>query len=238
MKYNKVTFIPFTKSAELVGTEPIPSIKLVPEWYKNITPLINGSKKLSFLPGTGSPNITIKKCVPFLDAITIGYMAVLEDDILVEKLNGFPYLSWRSSKEVLITNHALEQYDGIPIPKEYSTAIFKWNNNWTIELPKGYSAYFTHPNNRFDLPFTTLSGVVDCDAYNVPVQFPFMIRDDFEGIVKAGTPICQIILFKREAWKSSKEIFNNEKSYVNQRLFNRIFISAYKKLFWSKKTYE
>ena len=25
---------------------------------------------------------------------------------------------------------------------------------WTIEAPEGYSLLFTHPVNRFDLPFT------------------------------------------------------------------------------------
>ena len=41
----------------------------------------------------------------------------------------------------------------------------KFHNLWTIEAPKGYALYFTHPANRFDLPITTLSGLVDCDRY-------------------------------------------------------------------------
>lgn len=238
MKYKKINFFPSIKTAEIAGIEPKPSIKFLPDWYKDIPPLINDAKKLSFLPGSGSPNVTIKKCIPFLDAMTIGYMAVLEDDILVEKLNGFPYISWRANQEVLITDHAVEQYNGIPIPEGYSSAVFKWNNNWTIELPAGYSAFFTHPNNRLDLPFYTLSGVVDCDQYNVPVQFPFIIKDSFNGIIKSGTPICQIIPFKRESWKSVRDKHNQEKGYLNQRIFNRTFISSYKKNYWSKKSFE
>jgi hypothetical protein len=44
--------------------------------------------------------------------------------------------------------------------------LIKFHNLWIIEAPDGYAVLFTHPFNRFDLPFTTLTGLVDCDRYH------------------------------------------------------------------------
>ena len=43
--------------------------------------------------------------------------------------------------------------------------IIKFNNFWTVEPPPGYSLLVTHPMNRPELPFTTLTGLVDADRY-------------------------------------------------------------------------
>ena len=51
--------------------------------------------------------------------------------------------------------------------------VLKFNNFWTIETPPGYSMLITHPFNRPDLPFTTLTGLVDCDRYSETfINFP------------------------------------------------------------------
>jgi len=44
---------------------------------------------------------------------------------------------------------------------------------------------FTHPANRFDLPFTTLTGLVDCDLYHDNwVHFPAHWHDtNFSGVL-------------------------------------------------------
>jgi hypothetical protein len=47
-----------------------------------------------------------------------------------------------------------------------------------------------------------MEGVVDTDTYNAPVNFPFVLKNvNFEGLIPAGTPIAQVIPFKREEWK-------------------------------------
>ena len=38
---------------------------------------------------------------------------------------------------------------------------FAWWADWAVELPEGYSALYTHPLNRFELPFLTTSGIVE-----------------------------------------------------------------------------
>lgn len=80
--------------------------------------------------------------------------------------------------------------------------IVKFINFWTIEAPPDYSLLFTHPVNRRDLPFTTLTGLVACDAFHdTPVHFPAYWHDvDFNGVLPRGTPFVQCLPVKREGW--------------------------------------
>jgi hypothetical protein len=54
------------------------------------------------------------------------------------------------------------------------------------------------PLNRPDPRFQCLAGVVDCDGYFEYVNFPFTFNQpNFHGILPAGTPLVQVIPFKR-----------------------------------------
>ena len=90
--------------------------------------------------------------------------------------------------------------------------IIKFNNFWTIEAPPGYSLLFTHPVNRTDLPFTTLTGLVDCDTFNdSPVNFPARWHDTgFNGVLPKGTPVAQCLPVKRESWAGRFEVLSGE----------------------------
>jgi hypothetical protein len=240
MKNNKkyIKFKPETKYAEDTMDEPNAAIKHIPEWYKKIPKYIGGQVDLKFPIGKESPNVTIKRCIPFLDAMTSGYMAYLAEDVFVDiNEDGSPLLRWRTDREI-ISEHDVEQFDKLHIPKEYHRVVAKWSNHFGITLPKGYSMLFSHPNNRLDLPFFTFSGIVDCDNYNNPVQFPFILKKDFKGIIEAGTPICQMIPIKRDLWKSEKYKFDMVDSYKRTTKFLSTFIGSYKKNYWSKKSYE
>ena len=132
----------------------------------------------------------------------------------------------------------LDQWNGLHIPDNCHNFVYKWENNFIIKTPKKYSTLFTHPHNRFDLPFYTLSGVVDTDRYVGPVQFPFFIKNNFTGVIKAGTPLAQMTFFKRERW--FRKIYKDKKEYLKKMQFK--FLSTidrpYKNLFWEKKEYE
>ena len=69
--------------------------------------------------------------------------------------------------------------------------------------------FFTHPVNRFDLPFTTLSGLVDCDRYQDNwVHFPAHWHDkNFTGVLPRGTPVAQCVPVKREKWVAETAAF-------------------------------
>jgi len=88
--------------------------------------------------------------------------------------------------------------------------------------------------------FTILPGIVDTDTYSAPVNFPMVINDpNFEGLISQGTPIAQVIPFKREDWQmeigSEKELI--EQNSVTQKLQTKFF-DRYKQMFWSRKEYK
>jgi hypothetical protein len=58
----------------------------------------------------------------------------------------------------------------------------------------------THPVNRADLPFTTVTGLVDSDRYvDSLVHFPARWNDPgFNGVLPKGTPVAQCLAIKRE----------------------------------------
>ena len=66
----------------------------------------------------------------------------------------------------------------------------------------------THPLNRYDLPFITSSGIVD-ETVSWAGTFSFWVKENFEGIIPYGTPMAQIIPFKRDSWEA---ILDNTKA--------------------------
>jgi len=230
-----ITFIPHSIDADLIANYPKPSKNFIPEWYKKMPRLENGVKKMSFPVNYKAPNLTVKTCVPFLESITNGYMVYLSDDIFIEQVDRHPQMRWHT-QEQLISNHGKSQFplENIAFSENFYEIPFKFNYRWQINVPKGYSILFSHPHNRIDLPFYTFSGFVNCDSYNMPVQFPFILQKGFEGIIEAGTPISQLTIIKNESWESKIEKYNLDEVYKKERNFHKSIHGAYKKYFWKK----
>lgn len=208
-----------------------PAKKFFPEWLKNIDRFYDGSNKIKILGW--SSNVGVKYCNPFTDTFTSGYMLSLHCDVLVEKDQGNQKISWRHEL-VPVTTREFNLIKDIPSPKNFGQFEYAWELFYRIKLPKGYSALFTHPLNRLDLPFFTASGIVDADYGMGGGGVSFCIDKDFEGAIPAGTPIVQIFPFKRDNWKS--EYLKNAKEIVwNPR---KNISGWYRKNVWKRKVYE
>jgi hypothetical protein len=94
----------------------------------------------------------------------------------------------------------------LPVPSGFSTQGYAWVTKNVFEIPDGYSALLTHPLNRYDLPFLTLTAIVDGGMVLHNGSVPMFLRENFEGTIKAGTPIIQIVLFKTEDWQSEVDL--------------------------------
>ena len=225
--------ITFTNVLGLDFFPPKPAVKEVPEWYKNTEEYLrNQGKKIT---NDGNTPHTIKKCMPVFDAITAGYILYTQVDVQVTQQDGLPYYNW--SSQGAISFHPIEQ---APLHPARNEAPYpKWNNPYAIKTPPGYSVLFTKPMHRQSV-FTILDGVVDTDTYKSPVNFPFVLNDvKWEGIIPAGTPMAQVIPFKRESWEhkigSDKEVI--EQNMVTAKL-KTLFFNSYKRQFWNRKEYK
>ena len=215
-----------------------PSSEFIPEWYRKSGSQVTGANSELFLGEPSATNSTYKKCTPFFDAITAGYMMYLTADIeVIKKENNMPYIMWRPERKI-ITEHSLEQWEGLPCPDGYSPFVYKWYNQFNIKLPKDYSLMFLSPINRFDLPFLTITGIVDCDMWTGSVHFPFFIKNSFTGIIEKGTPITQIVPIKREYWKREYGKYDAENVFLNQQKVFSTIKRSYKKNYWHKKEYK
>jgi hypothetical protein len=217
---------------------PKPASECLPDWYKIQQPYTNNNIR------SEKKTATIKKCIPVFDAITSGYIIFTCMDIKVSSNENVPYYEWASSfnkgstMDPAIEFHENKQADQHALLQNLSF-IPKFTNPWSIQTPKGYSVLFTTPMHR-DLPFQILPGIVDTDRYAAQINFPFFLKDpNWTGIIPAGTPIVQVIPFKRESWKKS---FGGEKE--KQKVLKSLntiipfFYNAYKNIFWVKKSFK
>lgn len=238
-----MTFVPAGSKDKDDGLiPPIESYKVLPDWYKDLAKYKAGtSHSLRYLNpindrGSDGSDVSTKLCVPFMDAMTAGYMYLLEDDVHVSIGEyGLPEISWESHRYIMDSRPTLDQ----PVPTGCHPIQVGVKMNWYYESEPGYSVLITHPLNRHDLPFVVPSGIVDSDIWGLPVFIPFFIKKDFEGTIKKGTPIFQIIPIKREPWELEidKSEEAREKHKVKEEARRSHITAHYRKATWQKKIY-
>jgi len=214
----------------------VSSKTLIPDWYKNANRFKN-NQMMNY--EHGGINSTFKLCTPFLESMMLGYMITLPTDILVEQKDGSSLITWNPLPYNPVEIRSYDAHDGVPVPAGHDLTNFVWKIPVAFKVPRGYSLLFTHPFNRFDLPFTTLNAVID-GGYAVPVNgnVPFYLKNDFAGIIEKGTPIAQIVPFKIDNWKSKYLDGLAEEADDNNYLGSTKIFGWYKKNWWHKKYFE
>lgn len=213
--------------------QPTPIKKMLPEWYRQ--------SEMDFVdPRTGQESAGLKRCIPFLDAMLTGYALVTPVDIFVSKNDdGTLKIGWNSSDVFsdFISERPKALGEKMPRPEGHYPNHLAFNGFWGFKTPKGYSLLVTHPFNRHDLPWTITSGIIDADQYSTSGNIPFFIKENFVGMIPAGTPFAQLVPIKRETWTSIK----NDKGIVYleelQGSVVRLPGKSYKKLFWKRKDF-
>lgn len=231
--FRKKTVLRYEPVLEIYPDVITSAKKHIPEWYKKIPKWENNE---IFTVKTGLQK-TIKQCIPFLDSLTTGYMITLPYDIYVKNNMGTPFVTWNSAEFPPKWRDRVADLNLVPMghyPIEYT-----WQPAVALTVPIGYSMLFTHPLNRYDLPFTTLSGVIDGGLImNHKGSIPFYIKKDFEGIIPQGTPIMQIIPFMQQSWSSKITKGLIKAGLIHNAKSTSILSGWYKKTFWIRKKYD
>jgi len=236
----------FTSPLEGIIDPPKPSLLTIPESYKNLSKRIDEKDPLAK---------SVKACIPFLDALTVGYIISFPVDfcftVQEEKNNKgevrhhvqgyvhsdmpeeyFKYFEIQTHEEKQMPPSLRSSYRTIDI-------IFKILSPWHIKTPSGYSCIFTNPFNR-NTPFKIIDGIVDTDSFPLTINFPaFWTKDPSvkETVIKKGTPLALVIPFKRQQWKMKtikKEVNLPQIKFKYASLLK----DNYKKLFWNKKSFK
>jgi hypothetical protein len=229
----KVKWIPQNEFASKFIDPPKPAKNYMPDWYKKLPPFSTGNRPRDFGKRT---NTTAKHCMPLFDSFTTGYIQETWCDMAVTRLDNEIQVSFSAREQDLF----VDGHDKNPIFPEtgYYDKMLAWWTQWEPQTPKGWSTLYTHPLNQNNLPFYTMSGVIDTDRWPIGGKVQFYIKDGFEGIIPKGTPMYQMIFFKRENWKS--EVSHHDQDWfvkTNKKVFD-YFHSGYRNNIWVKKNYE
>ena len=223
--------ITFSTDKVLLGAipDPVKANKTLPEYFKKIPPQTTSD------PMTG----TVKRCLPFLEASSAGYIIPLWADMFVrandDELNlnfppNFPMSETMSS-------HSIEQIPDHPYAdKPYGTTPLKLHNPWVIETEEGVSCLITAPLNHLETRFKLLDGIVDTDNYYNNINFPFLwTGGKGEFFIPKGTPIAHIIPFRRGPSKLSITEVDNDRRTIYHSKLSTCMRNSYKTQFSSKR---
>jgi hypothetical protein len=233
--FKKKPLIEYYPAEDFFENVFVKSQSIIPEWYSKTPRWKNDKKIVDQKLGVQ----TFKQCIPFLDSLTSGYLITLPCDVLVASENNKPFISWKYSGEnPILKLRNIEDNEKLPVPHGCSELQFVWSMPLTMKIQDGYSLLITHPFNRFELPFVTMSAIVDANFALSPYSnIPFFIQKDFNGIIKKGTPIAQVFPFRREDWetKESESLLNESK--ITGKKSMSVMVGWYKNNFWKQKKY-
>jgi hypothetical protein len=174
-----------------VIAKPYPAKTALPDWFRKLQPI--DKERV-----TASDNgLTIKRCMPFLDAMTTGWIIPVAATVRLEISDGGRTVNagWEFDK-TLVSNHHPYQIAGNPTEPRPPC---KMHNFWTIETPPGWSCLFVPPLNREKPVLEVLAGVVDTDTYQSLINFPFIATaPDGVYTLEKGEPLVQVIPFRRD----------------------------------------
>ena len=201
--------------------KPVLAKSVSPEWWKKgkVAEVVNGQV-----------NKTIRSCPAMTDWLSSGYLILANRDMLVK--NGITdhdsdsmYYHTEDSETTHMEKYASQTHPTVQMHDAFnymSTSdapvkdAFKMSNTWNITTPPGYSCFYLDPFLFQNEYFATWQGIIDTDRFNVNKdnsQIIFYPKVDHSFVIKKGTPIVQIIPFKREEWVATYTV-KDHKSYV------------------------
>lgn len=201
----------------------------MPDWYKRLETYTNREDGMK-IP-------TLKRCPPFLDAMTSGWIICLAADVTFRIENNGARVSWNSDFfEPMIEHHNIKQIETHP---NVPTLPIKVMNHWLIKTSPGWSCLFTPPMNRPDEDLDLFSGIVETDKYFEYINFPgFLKAREGSFTLNRGHPIMQVIPFKRNFAKTAKIATLNSEEYNKLNTIRdrrSSWFSLYRDTMWEKK---
>jgi hypothetical protein len=195
---SKIRFLCAAEDRDVIAA-PYPARQYMPDWFRKL-PAVDTAKI-----ATTDTGLTIKRCMPFLDAMTTGWIIPLAATVRLDiRRNGEEVEAGWDFDRTMVSNHGMHQVKGNPWGNRPPR---KFHNYWTIVTPPGWSCLFATPLNRPNGLFEIISGVVDTDTYRAPIHFPFFATGP-DGLheIEKGSALVQVIPFRRDTTALSAEI--------------------------------
>jgi hypothetical protein len=180
--------------------------------------------------------------------LSSGYIIKTPFDIYIDTTGDTPQFDIPETMKVFVSlgnkaltgSHDLKQVAGYPFDNDkYIEYLFRVNVVWTVETDPGYSTLFIQPQHQEVSPLFAISAIIDTDTYPSDGLMSFLVKKNFKGVLPKGTPLLQIIPFKREEYKSEYIETQEKVSQVKNigLQVRSVFNSGYKRFLWHKKSY-
>jgi hypothetical protein len=207
---------------EGVLPEPKPASKCIPDWFKRVMPDIPESHD-----NLGRPGQSIKKCMPVLDAMSVGFIIPLQADVGVRTSETCAIIEAKNGPDVKsIEFHNIAQIGGMKAPG-YPAPPLKFLNHWVIKTAPGWSTLFLPLINDVEQQdFTCLAGLVDTDTYVKEINFPAIWHTpNYDACLKAGMPLVVAIPIPRTVLQATKKPIIRKMTPAEFRNIERIRLS-------------
>jgi len=246
--YKKIEFI-LDPNFTLPINIPIPAASILPNWWKDGESFINRESGALDIDRADLKSAGMKSCMPFLDALNSGYFLTTWVDIEVIKNDGveieYKYLDKNSKGEHIYSAtdwRMVKERTGaigytIPRPAGHSHNHMVWDSKWGWKVPKGWSVLVTHPLNQAQLPFTTLSAIVDSDRFVPNGNIPFFIKENWTGVIEKGTPFAQLIPINRQEWVATSRVAGPKEEFIANKA-RSVQFGYYRSKLWVPKKYK
>ena len=180
-------YIAFEKKSK-DSVEPIPSHKSLPGWFKRLP------SRVDDIPAVA--NATAKLCMPFNDALRIGWLLRSPVDLQVDTTGGETNIEGDTQGVSVVDNDTS--------CTEVCNSTFKQPNviidcDWGIRTPDGHLSLLVDPMNRDDTRYRAAGQVIQTDRIDMEkTRVPIVVEKGTEITISRGDPLTQLLPLERE----------------------------------------
>jgi hypothetical protein len=217
---------------------------IIPQWMKD---QVRGKGEGKCPMGFGETDEAAKKAKPAKFVRCPGMHDFLQQGFIVSAAVDIHITATRHSVNV-DTPHAMQELlpkpmdleiiDGIAPVRGTEPNVWKVSLPWGVHMPEGYSAhvmpaFFHFP--FFDKLFV-YPGTVDYDGFHT-INFIFTVLDECELVIPQGTPLLQVLPFKRQDFHATSAAATQLQKDRHQFGMSSRIMGFYRRTFYRKKTY-
>lgn len=215
--------------------KPVPSEKVLPEWFKRLSNEVGD---------IGHRGPTAKTCRGLYDIMSSGYTILWPFDARIEKTNDGKLIIYKARNNSAddFHPHPHVQIDGYPdlLLESQASGVQKVTLPFRIKTPEGTSVVVKQPAYRPELKTEIMEGIIDTDNYYGDFNILFLIKQinsNRKIIIKAGTPLAQVIPFIRGEWQVKYDKIDEQRKSLNHALSENIE-KFYQKHQWERKVFK
>lgn len=190
---------------------PQPSRLEYPNWFKNMPVLTNGQRKQS----RGG---TVKRCPSFIEWFGQGYVLKMWSDVVF--YNDAENWGWETPDGKFRWDiHPTYQFQDY-LPHDRVNVVYKAVSPWKIITPKGWSCYELPLLFDYNNDWQVMAGINGTDTFHEWNTTIGLFGDKSEIFIPRGTPISQIVPFKRKRLKHVNQYMDKLDKETRYKLKN------------------